>query len=97
MKIKEIYVGIIYPYQLAPYMYGRVERAELLVVEEGDDPESLKKERFEKMLMEAKKEANEIVCGDVSIEKGEKKREGALESKGVITHTSILPTRKRRF
>lgn len=90
MKIKEIHIGVTYPYQLAPYMYGRVEKAELLVVEEGDDPESLKKERFEKMLIEAKEAANEIVCGDAFVVETKKQ-----------TETSIafvsLPTRRRRF
>ena len=63
MIIKEIHVGITYPYQLASYMYGRVELATLVSVEEGEDPDQVKRILFDKLLKQCKNEAITIVHG----------------------------------
>jgi hypothetical protein len=34
MKIKEIRIAISYPYQLAPYLVGKIELEEIIILEE---------------------------------------------------------------
>lgn len=63
MKIKEILIGVTYPYQLAPYMYGRVDLNEVITLEEGDNPENIKKEVLLRLTKQAKEEAHNIVIG----------------------------------
>jgi hypothetical protein len=36
MKVKEIRVLVTYPYQLAPYLYGKVEMAEVVGVDDSE-------------------------------------------------------------
>jgi len=86
VKTKEISVGVTYPYQLGPYMYGRVDLSELIVIEEGDNIESIKTGLINKL----KKQAEE---GALLIVHGEKASDNVIS--GAESPTSTR--RRRRF
>jgi len=87
MKIKEIHVGITYPYQLAPYMYGRIELAELIAIEPHDIEEEVKQKTIEKLKAQCKEEALKMVIGD----------EEQKEPEPPQNAPSSTTRRKRRF
>jgi len=64
MKIKEIHVMISYPYQLAPYMYGRVELTELIEIDGTENPEGIKTETAMKLISQCKDISHTIVVGE---------------------------------
>lgn len=60
MVIKEIYVAISLPYEKKPYQFGKIEFSELIAIEDGEDVEEIRMDRFDHLLSLAKEEANAI-------------------------------------
>ena len=60
MIIKEIYVAISLPYEKKPYQFGKIEFSELIAIEDGEDVEKIRGERFDHLLSLAKEQANAI-------------------------------------
>lgn len=87
MKIKEIMVGIVYPYQLSQYLNGKVELSEVIAIEESDDVEKVKTEALFRLTKQCKEHAHNIIIGV---------GEGAPTSSDQ-TQTGSIEGRKRRF
>jgi hypothetical protein len=47
MKVKELFVHLKFPYSLDTYQKGHVEIGETIVLEKGDDPDTILDELFE--------------------------------------------------
>lgn len=89
MQTKQIRVLISFPYQIANYMYGKVEMEEIIEVSEKDTPQLIEAITAERLSVLCKEQAIKIISG---MEQGIKEE---VESQSIDKeHISV---RKRRF
>ena len=64
MKTKETTVSVSVPYQLAQFMYGKVELADTMTLDEGESETVVRRARFCELRDEAKEMARMMTMGD---------------------------------
>lgn len=77
MKITEIYVSILYPYQLSQYQNGKIEIGEKILLEEGEDPGIVQTDSVKRIVSKCKEEIYNTIVGVLEKqtgERGERKR-----------------------
>jgi hypothetical protein len=65
MKTKEIYVSIVYPYQLSQYGYGKVELGELIEINNSDNCEEIRQQVIENLFLKCKETSIAIIADEI--------------------------------
>ena len=68
MKTKETTVSVSVPYQLAQFMYGKVELGDTITLDEGEDVTVVRRARFCELRDEAKEMARMMTMGDKKLD-----------------------------